>query len=311
MAVPKILKDFLIYTTVVRGKSKRTRKEYEYDILLLFRFLKMIREDIDNIEDTNVDNINIDFISETSLEELYAFLEYCEEVRNNSPHAKARKVASIKSYFKYLYNKRKLLEMNIADELETPKIGKRSPVYMNIDEVKDFLNGINKRHYYRNYCIMMLFLNCGLRVSELCNLDVSSINENILRVIGKGNKERIVYLNETCLNSIDEYIRKERSKYPNIKDSEALFISQKGNRLSPRTVQTIVKKINKNSINKKNLTPHKLRHTMATMLYQNGADLRSLQQILGHSSVSTTEIYTHVSNERIKKVMENNPLNEN
>lgn len=309
---PKVLRDFLIYLTTIRGKSARTRKEYEYDLVLFFRFLKAVQNDLpaDNLHLIEIDDITVDWIKEISLEDMYLFMEYCEVQRGNSVHSRARKGASIKSFFKYLKGKRRLIDENPAEELETPRAGKRTPVYMTIDETMQFLKGIKyNKHYYRNYCIIMFFLNMGLRASELCNLNMDSVQHNILKVSGKGNKERTVFLNVTCLQALQTYIKEERRQNPAF-GTEPLFLSQKGTRLTRQTIAKLVKQINAASgLHKQKLTPHKLRHTAATIMYKSGADIRSLQQILGHSSISTTQIYTHVEDKEIENVIRSNPLN--
>lgn len=311
--MPKILKDFLVYLTTIKGKSIRTRKEYEYDITLFLRFLKSVEDDIDvkQLDGINIKDLTIDFIQDISLEDIYLFLEYCEIQRHNSAASRARKAATIKSFFKYLKGKRRLLDYNPAEELETPKIGKKKPIYMNQEDAEIFLKGIKRtNHYYRNYAMVMFFLNLGLRVSELCSLNLTSIQDNVLYVVGKGDKERTVFLNKVCIRSLEIYKQKERQYIQNASTNEALFLSQKGTRLTRQTVAKIVKQINADSgLNKEKLTPHKLRHTSATIMYKNGADIRSLQHILGHTSVSTTQIYTHVEDKEIQQVIENNPFN--
>lgn len=311
--IPTILNGFLIYLSTIKGKSKGTKSEYRYDLILMLQYVKAIRYDVDikTMSDIDIGDVKEDFIKEICLEELYAFLEYCEEVRKNSPYARARKVASIKSFFKYLVNKKKIISSNPADELETPKLSKRNPIYMTLDETEKFLSGIRRnKHYYRNMCIMQLFLNCGMRISELCSINLSSIKKDTLTVIGKGDKERTIYLNETCISTINEYIEKERSCLVNIKDNDALFVSQLGTRLTKRAIEKLVDSINERSgLNKEKLTPHKLRHTSATLMYKAGADIRSLQMILGHTNVSTTQIYTHVDDDELRSVVANNPLN--
>ena len=311
--IPKIVKDFLVYLTTIKGKSPRTRKEYEYDISLFFRFLIAVEKDIpiDQMDSISIKEITIDFIKEISLEDIYLFIEYCEVQRNNSAAARARKVATIKSFFKYLKGKRRLLEYNPAEELETPKIGKKKPIYMDQIEAEQFIAGIkSSSHYYRNYSMMMFFLNLGLRVSELCSLNLNSVQGGVLHVVGKGDKERTVFLNEACIHSLEAYKEKERAYIQGAASNEALFLSQKGTRLTRQTVAKIVKQINLNSgLNKEKLTPHKLRHTSATVMYKAGADIRSLQHILGHTSVSTTQIYTHVEDKEIQQVINSNPFN--
>ncbi|WP_144509786.1 tyrosine recombinase XerC [Bacillus sp. FJAT-22090] len=312
--IPKIVRDFLVYLTTIKGKSLRTRKEYEYDITLFFRFLKAVEENVDvaKINDIIIKEVTIDFIKEISLEDMYLFLEYCETQRNNSASSRARKAATLKSFFKYLKVKRRMLNYNPAEELETPKIGKKKPIYMDQKEAEIFIAGIKKsNHYYRNYSMIMFFLNLGLRVSELCSLNLTSIQDNVLHVIGKGDKERTVFLNNACVHSLQQYMQKERPYIQGATTNDALFLSQKGTRLTRQTVAKIIKQINHDSgLNKEKLTPHKLRHTSATIMYKSGADIRSLQHILGHTSVSTTQIYTHVEDKEIARVIENNPFNQ-
>ncbi|SDN09572.1 Site-specific recombinase XerD [Psychrobacillus sp. OK028] len=311
--LPKIVKDFLVYLTTIKGKSLRTRKEYEYDITLFLRFLIAVENDLDiaKINEISIKDITIDFIKEVSLEDMHLFLEYCEMERNNSAVTRARKAATLKSFFKYLKGKRRMLDENPAEELETPKIGKKKPIYMDQQEAEKFIAGIRKnKHYYRNYSMIMFFLNLGIRVSELCSLNITSVQDNLLHVIGKGNKERTVFLNKACTVSLYKYMEKERQYIQGSTTNEALFLSQKGTRLTRQTVAKIIKKINQDSgLNKEKLTPHKLRHTSATIMYKSGADIRSLQHILGHTSVSTTQIYTHVEDKEIRGVIESNPFN--
>ena len=267
--------------------------------------------DIAKIDEITIKDVTIDFIKEITLEDMYLFLEYCETKRSNSAATRARKAATLKSFFKYLKGKRRLLDENPADELETPKIGKKKPIYMDQKEAELFIAGIKKsNHYYRNYSMIMFFLNLGLRVSELCNLNLNSIQDNVLHVVGKGDKERTVFLNNACIDSLHTYMEKERQYIKGAKTNEALFLSQKGTRLTRQTVAKIMKQINYDSgLNKDKLTPHKLRHTSATIMYKSGADIRSLQHIFGHTSVSTTQIYTHVEDKEIQQVIENNPFN--
>ncbi|MFS0781889.1 tyrosine recombinase XerC [Bacillus sp. 1P06AnD] len=315
--MPKLLKDFLIYLTTIKGKSPRTRREYQYDLILFFRyFCATQNEDIldittDIVEVTPIHTMTADLLKEVTLEDCYAFLEYCETVRGNSAHSRARKVASIRSFFKYVTGKRRLLDINPAEELESPQIGKRTPIYMNLEETHTFMGGIKSgKHYYRDFCMVTFLLNMGLRVSELCQLNLQSIQGDAIHIIGKGNKERTIFLNKACRQALDQYIQNEREALKGTEDEKALFLSQKKTRISRRNVERIVASINDRSgLGKEKLTPHKLRHTSATLLYRNGADIRSLQYILGHASVSTTQIYTHVEDREIRHVLENNPLN--
>lgn len=310
---PKILQDFLVYMTTIKGKSKNTRQEYGYDIMLFLRFIRAVREglDTDNIHTLQVKDVGIDFIQEISLEDLYYFLSYCEETRGNSSGTRARKVASLRSFFKYLVQKKRYLTYNPAEELETPSIGKRNPIYLSEGEAGQLFDGIKDgRHYYRNLCLLTLLLNLGLRVSELCGLNLNSIQRDVVRVVGKGDKERILPLNESCLATISDYITYERCMAKDHEKHPALFLSQKGTRLNKRSVQRMVKTWNLDSgLGKEILTPHKLRHTTATLIYKEKPDIRGLQYILGHASVSTTQVYTHVDSGLIKDLLDSNPVN--
>ncbi|MGN7479255.1 tyrosine recombinase XerC [Solibacillus silvestris] len=311
MQQPKFLRDFLIYLTTITGKSPRTRKEYEYDLTLFMRFLKAIEQDLPlhMIHTIHIADVTIEMIKEVTLEDLYLFMEYCEVHRGNSSATRARKVATLKAFFKYLKGKRRLIEENPAEHLETPKIGKRQPIYLDYNEAKDFISAVGEQHYSsRDVCMMVFFLNLGIRVSELCSLNMDSIHNRKLTIIGKGDKERHVYLNDACMNALENYLT-ERNDYKG-EGQEPLFVSQKGTRFARQSIARIVKTINANSDSPKDkLTPHKLRHTSATMMYKAGADIRSLQHILGHSSVATTQIYTHIEDEQIQEVLKNNPFN--
>ena len=314
--LPNFVKDFLIYMQNIKNRSKSTIREYHYDLRDLFRFLKLYKIDkikFDNINDelidkTNIVNLNIDFIRKIELTDLYEYLNYLSNMRSDKPTTRARKIAAIKSFFNYVTFKQKLLDKNPAVELETPKLGKRLPKYLSLDESVALLHSIDGKNEKRDTCIITLFLNCGLRLSELVAINFKDIKGDVLNVIGKGDKERSIYLNESCRKALKEYIA-VRPK--DVKDHDALFISERGTRIGRRTVEMMVKKyITLAGLDPKKYSPHKLRHTAATLMHKyGGVDIRSLQQILGHESVSTTEIYTHVDSEQVKEALEKNPLN--
>ncbi|GEK35152.1 tyrosine recombinase XerC [Kurthia sibirica] len=310
---PKFLRDFLVYLTAIKGKSQRTRKEYEYDLSLFFRFLiaQKEHENLDTIMEISIAHYTVEDLRDITLEDLYLFLEYCEMTRHNNAATRARKVATFKSFFHYLKTKKHLILENPADELEAPKLSKKQPIYMNLEESQQFMTGIQYSiHFERDYCMMTLFLNLGIRVSELCALNLTSIHDDIITIQGKGDKERNLFLNKSCINALHSYL-KIRDNYLKNTDNKALFLSQKGTRLTRQTISKLVRKINLQSgLEKEHLTPHKLRHTSATLLYRSGADIRSLQQILGHSNISTTQIYTHVENKEIQRVIMEHPMND-
>ena len=314
--LPNFVKDFLIYMQNIKNRSKSTIREYHYDLRDLFRFLKLYKIDkikFDNITDelidkTDIVNLNNDFIRKIELTDLYEYLNYLSNMRSDKPATRARKIAAIKSFFNYVTFKQKLLDKNPAVELETPKLGKRLPKYLSLDESVALLHSIDGKNEKRDTCIITLFLNCGLRLSELVAINFKDIKGDVLNVIGKGDKERSIYLNESCRKALKEYIA-VRPK--DVKDHDALFISERGTRIGRRTVEMMVKKyITLAGLDPKKYSPHKLRHTAATLMHKyGGVDIRSLQQILGHESVSTTEIYTHVDSEQVKEALEKNPLN--
>lgn len=314
---PYYIDDFLNYMTSVKGLSKSTINSYTSDINLFLRFVKihknMISKDIP-FDDIPINDISVEVLKNLNLSDFYAYLSYLENVRNNGANAKARKVASLKALFNYMVNKIKILPYNITLELESPKLGKRSPTYLTLDESKDLLCAAQSRdkNSQRDYCIITLFLNCGLRLSELCNINLSNIKGDTLKVVGKGNKERTIYLNKAALKAINNYmpLRNDINFRVCSDDKDALFISGKYRRINKRTVERIVKKyVGIAGLDPNKYTPHKLRHTSATLMHKYGkVDVRTLQQILGHENVSTTQIYTHVDNETLREAINQNPL---
>lgn len=310
--MPDALNEFLGYLLTVKGKSINTIKGYKWDLCMFLRFMKMKRLRIkSNLDEIQINDIDYDFISKIKLSDLYSFISYITIDRKNSPYARARKTAALKSFFNYLNTKAKVIDDNPARELESPKISGRHPVYLTLEQSKKLLRSVEGRNKERDYAILVLFLNCGLRLSELVSIDVNKIKGDILTVVGKGNKERTVYLNNSCIAAIEDYLSK-RPKDISVEHKDALFLSERKNRINKRTVQTIVKKHIKNTgLFDANYTPHKLRHTAATLMYKHGnVDIRALQQILGHESVSTTQIYTHIDDDKLREAMKSNPLSD-
>jgi len=308
---PIIIRDFLNYILTIKGKSENTVQEYFYDLRLFFRFMKQYKNLIDDsidFDDIDISDINIEFIESITLSDLYEFMSFLSRERDNKSSSRARKVASIKSFYNYLTSKAKLLDYNPASELESPKVLKRLPRYLNIEESKKLLAAIDGKHKERDYAIITLFLNCGLRLSELVNINIGNIKNDTLTVIGKGNKERTIYLNNACIKAIDAYLKVRPVN--GVKDKNALFISERKQRISNKTVQHIVKKyVSLAGLDPERYSAHKLRHTAATLMYKHGnVDIRALQQILGHESVSTTEIYTHVDSAQLRNAVDSNPL---
>ncbi|BAK81192.1 tyrosine recombinase XerC [Candidatus Arthromitus sp. SFB-rat-Yit] len=305
-----IISDFLDYLSGIKGASEKTIKEYRIDLIGFFNFIIKKRMNL-KIRHQEMD---LETLKKVSISDMYAYVRYIDKERLNAHNARARKISSLRTFYTYLTDKIKVIDKNIASELETPKIPKRNPIYLDLEESKKVLSTLepDKKFYTRDYCIISMFLNCALRLSELVSINIEDIDwvNNSLSIIGKGNKERIIYLNEMVLNSIKNYL-KDRNKY-RIKESfkNALFISSVGQRISNRAVEEMVKKHVKNSSIDKKITPHKLRHTSATLMFKYGkVDIRTLQKVLGHENISTTQIYTHVDDEGIKNAFNSNPLN--
>lgn len=297
---PLILKNFLTQKLTIEGRSPNTVKEYYYDLSGFLSYIKEIKG--------HSGEIDIDFIKTIELNDIYNYLMYISTEKNNSARTRSRRVSSIKSFFKYLHIKVKLIENNPTEALDAPKTIKALPRYLELDESKRLLSCIDGRHKERDFAILTLFLNCGLRLSELVGINLTDIKKDSLVVKGKGNKERTIYLNSACRSALDDYL-KVRPKL-NLKDDKALFISGQNNRIYFKTVQFLVKKyIAAAGLDPLKYSTHKLRHTAATLMYKYGkVDVRALQEILGHEQLSTTQIYTHVSNDMIKEAVDRNPL---
>ncbi|NLB80399.1 MAG: tyrosine recombinase XerC [Clostridiaceae bacterium] len=307
---PQVLSDFLSYIDTVKGKSLNTSKEYFYDIRTFLRFLKVHKKLVPDNTDfncINIDDVTIQMLSDVTLSDLYEYLAYTNRIRGNTAASRARKVSSLKTFYKYLTTKKNYFSNNPAKDLETPKIGKTLPKYLDLNSSKALLSaadGVNKR----DYCMLTLLLNCGLRLSELIGINISDIKTTTLTVTGKGNKQRTVYLNEACIKAIKIYL--EVRPKDKVKDRDALFLNKNNQRIGARGVQLMVKKyLNLAGLDTKKYSTHKLRHTAATLLYRHGnVDIRVLQEILGHENLSTTQIYTHTESSQLQDAINKNPL---
>lgn len=314
---PNFLNSFLDYTATILNKSPNTIKEYNYDLnnFLKFILVHFKMTDKKDFKEIDIHDMSVSTVEKITLEDIHAYLFYLKNNFNSKAATRARKVASIRVFFNYLCNKSGMIDKNPAQNLETPKQDKRIPKYLSLDDSKKLLEAatnIDDRNKERDFAIITLFLNCGMRLSELVGINFKDINFNDckLSVIGKGNKERTIYLNKACMNAINSYIAVRPRDGVKNDSRDALFLSERKERISNRTVQYIVKQeLQRAGLDTNKYSVHKLRHTAATLMYQYGnVDIRALQELLGHESISTTEIYTHVDNSQVRNAVESNPL---
>ncbi|MCR5523674.1 MAG: tyrosine recombinase XerC [Clostridia bacterium] len=312
--LPPLVISYLNYLEGTMNKSPLTVLEYGSDLRTFFRFMKIRRNLVDkNTEFENIDisDVDKDFICSVTLEDAYSFLAYCRSSRGNDSNARARKSISIKRFYRYLEIQSILTGKNMMAFLDSPKTKKGLPKYLSLDQAVNLLNSVEGKNKERDFCILTLFLNCGLRLSELVNINFSdlSFDNRTLRVLGKGNKERIIYLNNSCISALKEYIAKRPKD--GVIDRDALFLSNRRTRISRESVQKMAEKyFTKIGIDNMGFSVHKLRHTAATLMYQYGnTDVLQIKSLLGHENLATTEIYTHISNEQLKKAVDSNPLN--
>ena len=287
-----IILDYEFYLKIERGLSENTLKNYSLDINGLADFILS-----KNIEE-NPKNCS----KETLQEFIY---QYSKSISANS---QARRISAIKSFFNFLIFE-KIRSDSPADLIEGPKLGRKLPVTLNLTEIEKILNGIelNQPHGHRNRAIIETLYGSGLRVSELVNLTLSNIffKEDIIRVIGKGDKQRLVPLGNYSKKFIKIYMDEIRV-FKKIKkeDNDVLFLNRNGRKITRAMIFTIIKESARKAGIKKKISPHTFRHSFATHLLENGADLRSIQLLMGHESITTTEIYTHLDKKHLKKVME-------
>ncbi len=324
---PEFLNDFLAYSSTILNKSENTIKEYNYDIAHFLKYIKFKFglakvDDEEFVKTIDISDFEIKTLERVTLQDIHAFLAYLKACYSSKPATLARKTASIRVFFKYMCNKMKKIPTNPAQDLETPKLGKRLPKYLTLEQSKELLQTVanpelsghgNHDNSERNFAMITILLNCGVRLSELININISDIDfeNNKLNVIGKGNKERTIYLNNACIKAINSYLAVRPRDGVKFNSRDALFLSEQKQRISRRTVQYIVKnELKLAGIEKSDkYSVHKLRHTAATLMYKYGqVDIRALQELLGHESISTTEIYTHVDSDQIRSAVENNPL---
>ncbi len=307
---PPVLKEFLGYMETVKGRSSQTVDEYFTDLRTFFRYIKRTRGLVaDDLPDDQIDirDIDIPLIESITLMDVYEYMNYAKNERSNNNTTRARKTTSLRVFFRHLTEYTHQLEHNPIQNLDSPKLKKSLPKYLTIDQSRQLLDAVKGEFAERDYCMLTLLLNCGLRRAELAGINSSDIQpDHTLRVHGKGNKERLLYLNDSCWDAIEQY-RKVRPA-PDRSDPDAFFLSRLKKRISLQGVHYVVKGYLKQVDGAESYSTHKLRHTAATLMYQNGGDVRVLQQVLGHENLGTTQIYTHVSNQQVHDVMDSNPL---
>ena len=318
---PQVLRDFLIYHETIKGQSPKTISEYYLDLRMFLRFVKLMRNDMPIstcLDDIPIKDIDIPFLRDIQTSDVFDFLSYLANDRainpdslapdyGISPSARARKLSAIKSFYKYLTVRTKLLQENPVADIEYPKLRKSLPKYLTMEQSAALLKSVEGQNQVRDYAILMIFLNCGIRRSELVGLNMTDIYEDRLRVVGKGNKERFVYFGTPCRKAIDAYLEIRRKMI--LTDNRALFGSRNGNRISVTAVHRLVEKALKQAgLDATQFSAHKLRHTAATMMLSGGVDVKTVQEVLGHENLNTTQIYTHIENTELKIAAQANPL---
>ena len=318
---PQILRDFLAYHETIKAHSRRTVDEYFLDLRNFFRYMKQIRDPQlsgKSLDEIDIMDVDLQFVGSITLTDIYGYMTYLsrDRVQNQnsrnpeyglSASSRARKIATIRSFYNYLTNKMHLLRENPVKDIDSPKLKKTLPKYLTLDESLQLLGSVDGKNQERDYAILTLFLNCGLRISELVGLNLSDHQGETLRVLGKGNKVRMIYLNDACQEALQAYLAVRRPIRG--RDENALFLSSQNERISRSTVHAMVKKrLSAAGIDATQYSSHKLRHTAATLMLQNGVDVRAVQEVLGHDHLNTTEIYTHIDNESLRVAAKANPL---
>ena len=318
---PLILREFLSYHETIKGQSPRTISEYHLDLRMFLRFMKLVKLEMPydtDLETISISDVDLDFIRKISITDIYDYLSYLahdrvifensmSETKGISTSSRARKLSAIKSFYKYLTVRTKQLSENPVQDLEYPKLRKSLPRYLTLEQSAALLRSVDGPNKARDFAILMIFLNCGIRRSELVNLNLNDVFEDRIRVVGKGNKERIVYIGSSCKEAIAAYLVK-RSQIV-LSDNRALFGSRDHNRISVSAVHRLVKKhLLEAGLDPSKLSAHKLRHTAATLMLQNGVDVKTVQEVLGHENLNTTQIYTHIESTELKIASEANPI---
>ena len=319
---PQILREFLSYHETIKGQSRKTISEYYLDLRMFLRFMMMVKNEMPystDLDSIDIRSVDLNFIQSITTTDVFDFLSYLANDRvkfEDSPGSKdygigtaarARKLSSIKSFYKYLTIRTKQLSFNPVQDMEFPKIRKSLPKYLTLEQSQALLNSVSGPNEKRDFAILMIFLNCGIRRAELVGLNLSDVYEDRIRVVGKGNKERIVYIGSTCRKAIDDYLAVRQNL--ECSDPRVLFVSRDKNRISVTAVHRLVKKhMLAAGLDASQYSAHKLRHTAATLMLSGGVDVKTVQEVLGHEHLNTTEIYTHIENTELRIAAEANPL---
>ena len=319
---PRFLRDYANYLSGVEGKSEKTICEYLLDLRTFFRFFIMDRDELDlpmdELEKISIKELTMDDVARVDTQMIVNFIAYTRNERKNNSSTRNRKLSAIKSFFRHVHNKKHFIDRNPAADIDGIQKSKTLSKYLTIDEAVRLLEAVNSdtesKTRQRDYSIIALFLNTGMRLSELCGLNLESFDPEItfVKVLGKGSKERIIFLNNAARDAVMSYMR-QRLDPRYIRTSEhAFFLSGRQTRISPKTVQWMVNKyLNLAGLGSKGYSVHKLRHTAATLMYQSGkVDIRVLKDILGHEQLNTTQIYTHLVSKNLEEAMDNNPLSD-
>ena len=307
---PAVVRDFLTYHETIQGHSKRTVDEYFLDLRTFFRFMKLEKGLVPRTAELNgisILDVDLPLIRSITVTDVYAFMNFLSRDRDDGAATRSRKIATIRSFYKYLTNKAKLLTENPMQDLDSPKQLKGLPRYLTLEQSLQLLESVDEPNQARDYCILTLFLNCGLRISELAGLNLTDVRGDQLRVLGKGNKERVVFLNPACRQAIDNWLSARSTQAS--ADPRALFLGRGHKRLTTDGIHYMVKqRLKKAGLDASLYSSHKLRHTAATLMLQSGVDVRTLQEVLGHEHLNTTQIYTHVDNDALRVAAQSNPL---
>ncbi len=315
---PQIAIEFQHSMMSIYGRSSRTVSEYLLDLRMFFRYLEAQDRHIDpadeEMDDLPIKNITVERLAKVKRADIIAYLFFLTEVRRNSAVTRNRKLSALRSFYKFLLREEKIKE-NPTERVEGPKKRNKLPKFLNLDESISLLETAARSDSptrRRDYAILTLFLNCGMRLSELTGINLSDLKNDLesVRVLGKGNKERIIYLNDACRSAIKEYLTERLDGTPEKMRQKALFLSSRNQRISNKTVQWLVYKyLDEAGLRAPGMSVHKLRHTAATLMYQTGeVDVRVLKEILGHEQLNTTQIYTHVTNRNMQDAARSNPL---